>query len=95
MHSPLATTTLTLSLATNLVNSVGLGSIESFDGSGLIDVSNPCDPNPCRNGGKCKVTDSNDFECKCRKHSTGKKCQIFDFSSFRLRNYVFSWRAHF
>ena len=38
--------------------------------------SDPCDPNPCKNGGKCTETDDDDYKCMCRKGFTGGDCDI-------------------
>lgn len=39
-------------------------------------LPNLCDPNPCKNGGKCKfLQDKNDYICEdCLGRFTGKDC---------------------
>lgn len=34
-----------------------------------------CEPNPCRNGGKC-IKDSNDFDCECPQGYRGRFCHV-------------------
>lgn len=38
-------------------------------------VSNPCNPNPCKNSGTCAVTGSN-YECTCPSGWTGTTCDV-------------------
>lgn len=34
-----------------------------------------CEPNPCRNGGKC-IQDGNDFDCDCPQGYKGRFCHV-------------------
>ncbi|KAK2824054.1 hypothetical protein Q5P01_021229 [Channa striata] len=34
-----------------------------------------CEPNPCRNGGKC-IRDNNDFDCQCPQGYRGRFCNV-------------------
>jgi len=36
---------------------------------------NPCSSKPCRNGGVCKQTSVDDYECMCPEGFTGKSCK--------------------
>ena len=36
---------------------------------------NPCDPNPCINGGFCTADSTNAFACDCTNGFTGDRCQ--------------------
>lgn len=38
-------------------------------------VSNPCNPNPCKNSGTCAVTGSS-YECTCPSGWTGSTCDV-------------------
>ncbi|XP_071962281.1 uncharacterized protein [Antedon mediterranea] len=35
----------------------------------------PCDPNPCQNGGECSVDSSNSYACVCMTQWTGDNCE--------------------
>ena len=39
---------------------------------------NPCDPNPCLNGGECSVVDVNAAECACSEGFSGDLCEDAD-----------------
>ena len=43
-------------------------------------VSDPCDPNPCRNGGTCRAvvpgSEDTEFICACDRQFTGATCEI-------------------
>ena len=40
-------------------------------------LPDPCDPNPCENGGDCSATDFNvDFVCNCPEDFEGQVCQF-------------------
>uniref|UniRef100_A0A3Q3M346 Agrin n=1 Tax=Mastacembelus armatus TaxID=205130 RepID=A0A3Q3M346_9TELE len=44
-------------------------------GSGVGECgNNPCQPNPCRNGGACQVKEAEMFHCKCSKGFWGPTC---------------------
>ncbi|XP_047455653.1 agrin isoform X3 [Mugil cephalus] len=44
-------------------------------GSGVGECgNNPCQPNPCKNGGVCQVKEAEMFHCKCSKGFWGPKC---------------------
>lgn len=43
----------------------------------LEDV-NPCNPNPCKNGGKCLTLKYLDYKCDCIDGASGKNCEITD-----------------
>ncbi|XP_071959656.1 CUB and sushi domain-containing protein 3-like isoform X4 [Antedon mediterranea] len=53
-------------------------------------ISNPCDNDPCVNGGKCfsKVTeDFSDYYCNCPRGNSGKNCEKRDVcDGFRCEN---------
>ena len=36
----------------------------------LLEPPNPCEPNPCRNGGKCRQL-GNSFSCQCKDNTFG------------------------
>ena len=38
--------------------------------------SDPCDPNPCQNGGMCKLTLGGSTSCECSNYYTGPFCSI-------------------
>lgn len=79
-------TSFALVLTGNTATSID--ATDFFEGSGSV---SSCDPNPCRNGGKCKISLVDNFECDCAEHSTGKKCEIFDFSSLPSMTQLESW----
>ncbi|XP_037930422.1 cubilin homolog, partial [Teleopsis dalmanni] len=35
-----------------------------------------CHPNPCSNGGSCKLAPKNKYRCACQRGTTGKNCEI-------------------
>lgn len=37
--------------------------------------SNPCDPNPCQNGGQC-VDQDNSYQCLCQEGFSGTNCEL-------------------
>ena len=37
--------------------------------------SNPCEPNPCQNGGECSIATDDNFECSCDDFWTGSTCE--------------------
>ena len=37
--------------------------------------SNPCEPNPCQNGGECSIATDDNFECSCGDFWTGSTCE--------------------
>ena len=37
--------------------------------------SNPCDPNPCQNGGQC-VDQDNSYKCLCQEGFSGTNCEL-------------------
>ncbi|KXJ28603.1 Basement membrane-specific heparan sulfate proteoglycan core protein [Exaiptasia diaphana] len=40
-------------------------------------VKNPCQENPCRNGGKCILQDNRqEYQCNCAKGFKGDQCEI-------------------
>ena len=39
---------------------------------------NPCQPNPCQNGGTCCPTSPNTFICQCPMFYSGPYCSIFN-----------------
>ncbi|XP_068707230.1 fibropellin-1-like [Montipora foliosa] len=50
-----------------------------FVGNGFtcIPVGNPCQPNPCENGGTCNRGHGGKlFECVCKEGFTGNKCEV-------------------
>ncbi|XP_067134572.1 protein jagged-1-like [Centruroides vittatus] len=52
-------------------------------GPEVISTSEPnddaCNPNPCQNGGICKINKHERFECKCPKGTKGKRCERVDW----------------
>ena len=40
-----------------------------------IGASNDCNPNPCQNGGNCRIEDGH-FKCECSPGYSGKTCEI-------------------
>ena len=38
-------------------------------------VANPCEPNPCQNGGECSVDAEGKFSCACAEGFEGRRCQ--------------------
>ena len=38
--------------------------------------SNPCSPNPCRNGGTCQINNAGGFTCLCPVGYHGICCEI-------------------
>uniref|UniRef100_A0A4W6CBM3 Agrin n=1 Tax=Lates calcarifer TaxID=8187 RepID=A0A4W6CBM3_LATCA len=48
---------------------------DSLYGSGVGECgNNPCQPNPCKNGGACQVKEAEMFHCKCSKGFWGPTC---------------------
>ncbi|XP_030588612.1 agrin isoform X2 [Archocentrus centrarchus] len=48
---------------------------DSLYGSGVGECgNNPCQPNPCKNGGACQVKEAEMFHCKCTKGFWGPTC---------------------
>ncbi len=47
-------------------------------GAGGTAVSDPCDPNPCQNGGTCTASDGR-AACSCTTRYTGESCQFQRF----------------
>lgn len=46
---------------------------DSLYGSGVGECgNNPCQPNPCKNGGACQVKEAEMFHCKCSKGFWGE-----------------------
>lgn len=42
----------------------------------VLAVGDPCQPNPCENGGRCNPGHGEKlFECVCREGFTGAKCE--------------------
>jgi hypothetical protein len=39
---------------------------------------NPCDSNPCKNGGTCKQIGGGDFMCECPAEYEGPQCELLD-----------------
>ena len=37
-------------------------------------VTGVCAPNPCLNGGTCKITEDGNYECKCSEGWEGENC---------------------
>ena len=37
--------------------------------------SNPCESNPCQNGGECSIATDDNFECSCGDFWTGSICE--------------------
>lgn len=64
---------------------------DSLYGSGVGECgNNPCQPNPCKNGGACQVKEAEMFHCKCSKGFWGKMStkgvlQLQQFSSAVFR----------
>ena len=47
---------------------------------------NPCDSNPCQNGGKCFPSqDNHSFTCQCVEQCTGDLCENCDREYLSLR----------
>lgn len=44
----------------------------------------PCQPNPCRNGGTCQPTNSGSFMCMCPAGYEGICCEIRERSLERV-----------
>ena len=39
-------------------------------------MSEPCNPNPCKNDGKCSVSDTDSgYTCKCDDNHNGLNCE--------------------
>ena len=42
----------------------------------LWNILDPCDPNPCLNGGTCMADDDNNAVCRCPPEFEGDRCEI-------------------
>ena len=51
---------------------------------------NPCDSNPCQNGGKCFPSqDKMSFTCQCPEECTGDICQNCDRKYWFVRLFIY------
>ena len=72
------------------IEKFSVGGIEDADNNGNDDEESYCEPNPCKNGGKCTLDDDYDYICEC-KSASGLKSNGKRFSgrSFSGRNCEF------
>lgn len=53
--------------------------VKEYDDPSLLLGANPCESNPCKNGGKCFPSqDGLSFTCQCPEECTGDLCQNCD-----------------
>ena len=55
----------------------------------ITDIVDPCQPNPCLNGGTCKASnDGKSFTCQCKPGWSGNKCQTSKSNHIRCNSHV-------
>lgn len=69
------TTTTASSTTTSTTTTISTSTATTASTSTSPQIENPCNSNPCMNGGSCVLTSSNSFQCTCLVGFTGLNCQ--------------------